>query len=57
MIRIVCKEVLHNPEGCITSVRYKTFDLEHPELEALLTKERAYRDVCVSGAEVLPAKP
>ncbi len=55
MIRIICKEVFNNPEGCITGVRYKTFDIEHAELEALLTKERGYYDVSVSGAEVLPS--
>ena len=53
MIRIVCREVCLGPEGGEVSTRYKTFDLEHPALEALLAKERSYSSVCVVGAELI----
>lgn len=54
MIRIVCKEVFLCPEGSVTATGFKTFDIEHPELEKLLTAQRSYHDVSVVGAEIVP---
>lgn len=65
MIRIVCTEFDYaahaHIEGAKPITRYRTFDIEAPELEAWLVAEKGtrerpgYVDRYINGVEVLPS--
>lgn len=58
MLRIIVREdyagmAIHVGGSVLTT--FKTFDIEHPELEALLRAEVPHGHTQVTGVEVLPA--
>jgi len=53
MIRVICRE---EPLGSSTPFVYKTFDVNHPELEGWLTGTPHTGPRCALGVEILPKK-
>lgn len=53
MIQLIVKEQYGSPDGTTLPARYRTFIVEHAELEKFLTEERSYGCAAVIGAEVL----